>query len=558
MLKIKSPVHFLALFLYLALASSILAQQPTPTPTAPTAPPVDRAAAIRTSAAPDTTPTTIDQARPDAATSANRNQRPALTPVEDRTVTTRHTARIGNRLLSYTATTGTLVLRKEDGAPRANIFFIAYTRDAVPAAARRPVTFSFNGGPGSSSVWLHLGALGPKRVVTDKEGNPATPPPFNLEDNNYSMLDETDLVFIDPVGTGFSRAVAGEDPKQFYSFNGDIESVADFIRLYTTRYQRWGSPKFLAGESYGTLRAAALSGYLQNRFGMYINGIMLISSVLDFTTIRFERNNMMPYMLYLPSYTATAWYHKRLAPDLQADLQRTLREVEAFVTGEYAQALMRGTTISTQERTAVVAKLARYTGLTPAYIEQTDLLLSQPRFSKELLRDNRRTVGRLDSRFTGIDFDAAGEATEYDPSYSVIQGIYSTTFNHYVRADLRYENDLPYEILTGRVQPWSYANSENRFVSSADTLRAAMTQNPALRVFVASGYYDLATPYFATMHTFSHLGLDSSLRSHITMDYYEAGHMLYMHEPSLVKLKNDMNAFLRSATRNPYVKSVRR
>lgn len=549
MLKIKSPFNLFTLLLGFAfLASTVVAaQQPTPTPTPNTAPPVDRPAAIRTPTTNDATPSSSpDNVRPDA--NANRNQRPAA-PVEDRTVTTRHTARIGDKTIRYTATTGTLVLRKEDGAPRANIFFIAYTRDDTPAAARRPVTFSFNGGPGSSSVWLHLGALGPKRVVTDKDGNPAGAPPFNLADNNYSILDQSDLVFIDPVGTGFSRAVTGEDPRQFYGFNGDIESVADFIRLYTARYKRWGSPKFLAGESYGTMRAAALSGYLQNRFGMYLNGIMLISSVLDFSTIRFERNNMMPFILYLPSYTATAWYHKRLAPDLQSDLGRTLREVETFVTGEYAQALMRGTAISAQERTAVVAKLARYTGLTPEYIEQTDMLLSQPRFCKELLRTQRRTVGRLDSRFTGIDFDAAGESIEYDSSYSIIQGIYSTTFNHYVRADLNYENDLPYEVLTARVQPWSYAQSENRYVSSADTLRAAMTQNPALRVFVASGYYDLATPYFATMHTFSHLGLDPSLRKNVTMDFYEAGHMLYMHEQSLVKLKADMNNFMLGATR---------
>ncbi len=479
--------------------------------------------------------------RGDAAQATARAQ------MEDRTITTSHTARIGGRDVRYTATTGTLVLRKEGGAPRANMFFIAYTRDDVKdSAAARPVTFTFNGGPGSSSVWLHLGALGPRKVLTDTEGNP-TAPPFKLVDNESSILDDSDLVFIDPVGTGYSRAAPGEDPRQFYGYQGDIESVGEFIRLYTTRYKRWGSPKFLAGESYGTMRAAALSGYLQSRFGMYLNGIMLISSVLDFATIRFDKNNLMPFMLFLPSYTATACYHKRLAPELQANFENTLREAENFASGEYAAALMRGESLTAQERANIITKLARLTGLSPAFIEQADLRISQSRFGKELMRDRRRTVGRLDSRFQGIDSDAAGENIEYDASYAVIQGIYSTTFNHYVRHELGYENDLPYEILTGRVQPWSYAQSENRYLSTADTLRAAMTQNPALRVFVASGYYDLATPYFATQHTFKHLGLDASLRSHVTFAYYEAGHMFYMHQPSLAKMKTDLQNFIRVA-----------
>lgn len=475
----------------------------------------------------------------------------ARNKIEDNLVVTHHTGRIGGKVMRYTATTGTLVLRKEDGAPRANMFFIAYTRDDASGETandkkKRPVMFTFNGGPGSSSVWLHLGAFGPVKVVTDKDGNP-TAPPFKLEENGYSVLDQTDLVFIDPVGTGYSRAVAGEDPKQFYGFNGDIESVGEFIRLYATKFERWGSPKFLAGESYGTMRAAALSGYLQNRFGMYLNGIVLVSSVIDFGTIRFAPNNLMPYLLYFPSYTATAWYHKRLPSDLQASLPAALREAENFAMNDYAKALMRGDSLPPNERAEIARKVARLTGLSPAYIEQANLILSQARFGKELLRAERRTVGRLDSRFKGIDSDAAGEDTEYDSSYAVIQGIYSTLFNDYVRSELKYENDIPYEILTGRVQPWSYANSENRYLSAAETLRAAMSQNPALRVFVASGYYDLATPYFATTHTFDRMGLDASQRANLQFEFYESGHMLYMHQPSLAKMRGDLESFLRQA-----------
>lgn len=485
-----------------------------------------------------------EAARPSPSPRATEAKANPLT--EERTSVTKHTARIGGQIVRYTATSGTLVLRKEDGSPRASMFYVAYTRDGVDDATSRPVTFTFNGGPGSSSVWLHLGALGPRRVLTDDDGN-APVPPARLVENEFSILDDTDLVFIDPVGTGYSRAVSGEDPKQFYGFNGDIESVGEFIRVYASRNRRWSSPKFLAGESYGTMRAAALSGHLQNRYGMYLNGIVLISTVLDFSTIRFDGGNMLPYILIMPSYTATAWYHKRLAPDLQADLRRTLAEAESFAIDDYTNALMRGDSLSTNERAAVVAKYARLTGLSPVFVERANLLVSQSRFAKELLRDDRRTVGRLDSRFQGIDSDAAGDNSEYDPSYAAIQGVYSSAFNSYVRGELNYENDLTYEVLTGRVQPWSYAPAENRYVTSVETLRAAMTQNRALKVFVASGYYDMATPYFAAMYTFRHTGLDPTLRPNLQFGFYESGHMLYMHKASLAKMKSDVARFIKSA-----------
>lgn len=469
------------------------------------------------------------------------------TPTEERSVT-QHSVVINGQTINYTATAGTMILKEEKeekGEPKAkaSIFFIAYTKDGVENTGKRPITFSFNGGPGSSSVWLHLGLLGPRRVLMDDIGN-ALRPPYELVDNEFSLLDQTDLVFIDPVSTGFSRAVPGEKPGQFHHFKKDIESVGEFIRLYTTREKRWASPKFLIGESYGTTRAAGLSGYLQSRHGMNLNGIMLISTILNFQTARFTLGNDLPYILFLPTYTATAWYHLQLDDELQADLRRTLDEVEAFAEGEYALALMQGAKLSAEARANIVTKLARYTGLSETYIEQTNLRINIHRFTKELRRSERRTVGRLDSRFIGIDRDSAGERYEFDPSYSQIQGTYTGTINDYVRRELAYESDLPYEILTGRVHPWSYATHENEFVNVAETLRSAMSQNPYLKIFVANGYYDLATPYFATEYTFNHLQLDPSLQDNISMTYYEAGHMMYMHLPSLAQLKQDLDRFL--------------
>lgn len=473
---------------------------------------------------------------------------------EDQIVTTQHTAVIDNQEIRYTVTTGTIVLKEEEEKEgkaegekaKATVFFIAYTRDDVADVTQRPITFSFNGGPGSSSVWLHLGALGPRRILTDDVGN-LPQPPYRLVNNDYSILDKTDLVFIDPVSTGFSRAVPGEEPKQFHGFKKDIESVGDFIRLYATRYQRWTSPKFLIGESYGTTRAAGLSGYLQERHGMYLNGIMLVSAVLNFQTLMFSPGNDLPYILFLPTYAATAWYHNKLADNLQADLYKTLAEVETFARTEYTLALMQGDGLPDEEQAQIGQKLARYTGLSPEYIERVNLRLEIHRFIKELRRDEGITVGRLDSRFTGIDRDSAGEYYEYDPSYAVILGPYTATFNDYVRRDLAFENDIPYEILNMKVWPWDYSDHQNEYVNVAETLRKAMTMNPHLRVFVGNGYFDLATPYFATQYTFSHMALHPSLKENVSMAYYEAGHMMYAHQPSLAKLKADLDGFLATA-----------
>jgi carboxypeptidase C (cathepsin A) len=472
--------------------------------------------------------------------------KPPLPPPEEKLVTTRHSARIGGAEVRYSATAGTLLLKEEDGTPKASVFFVAYSRDGVADLGRRPITFTFNGGPGSSSVWLHLGAFGPRRVVMDDEGLLAAPP-YQLTDNESSLLDVSDLVFIDPVTTGFSRAVPGQSDKQFHGVREDVESVGEFIRLYCGRFGRWASPKFLAGESYGTTRAAGLANYLQERHGMYLNGILLISTILNFQTARFDVGNDLPYALFLPTYTATAWYHRKLPADLQTDLRKALAESEAFALEDYTLALARGTDLEEVERQAVAAKLARLTGLSTAYLEQVNLRPEIQAFIKELLRDRRETVGRLDSRFKGIDREAAGQETEFDPSYAAIQGPYTAMLNHYVREELDFQSDLAYEILTGRVRPWSYGDFENQYLNVAEDLRKAMARNPALKVFVGEGYYDLATPYFAAEYTFDHLGFDPTYRERVTTATYEAGHMMYIRKADREKLKRDVVDFLESA-----------
>lgn len=459
---------------------------------------------------------------------------------------TQHSLVIGGQSLAYTARAGRMTLATEAGKAKAEVFFVAYTKDGEDDPARRSITFSFNGGPGSSSVWLHLGALGPKRVKLAPEGW-APPPPYELVDNEFSWLDATDLVFIDPVTTGYSRAAEGEDAAQFHGVTQDVEWVAEFIRLYTTRNERWASPKFLVGESYGTTRAAGLAGHLQERHGMYLNGIVLVSAILNFQTARFDVGNDLPYVLYLPSYAATAWYHKRVAPDLQGDLRALLAEVERFAIDEYMPALAKGDALRPEDREQLITRLGRYTGLSLEYIERCNLRIELGRFCKELLRDQRRTVGRLDSRFKGIDLDAAGERCEYDPSMSAILGPYTATMNDYVRRTLGFESDLPYEILTGRVQPWKF-DQQNRYLNVAETLRQAMTRNPALKVFVAAGYYDFATPYFAAEYTVRQLRLDPTLQPNVALSHYEAGHMMYIHEGELARFKSEVASFIKGAS----------
>src|SRR6266513_4792360 len=319
------------------------------------------------------------QPPPDKAAEKPKEEKKPPVP-EEKVVQTKHSLKIGGQEIKYTATAGTILLKLEDGTPKASIFYVAYTKDDVNDPSQRSLTFSFNGGPGSSSVWLHLGLFGPRRVQMGDAGS-LLPPPYKLVDNDVSLLDISDLVFIDPVSTGYSRAVPGEAPQQFHGITPDVESVADFIRLYATRNKRWSSPKFLAGESYGTTRAAGLSGYLQQRYGMYLNGIVLISSILNFETAKFDTGNDLPYILYLPTYTAIAWYHKKLAADLQGDLQKAIEESRKLAVGEYADALMVGDALPRARRSEITLKLARLTGLSPDYIDRTNLRIEITRFT---------------------------------------------------------------------------------------------------------------------------------------------------------------------------------
>lgn len=470
------------------------------------------------------------------------NEKPTEIPPP---IVTKHTLTVNGKNISYTAYAGYMKISDEAGKHKASIFYTAYVKDGERTELR-PITFAFNGGPGSASLWLHFGALGPKRVVLGDEGEMLSPP-FRIVDNEYSWLEFTDLVFIDPVGTGFSRPAADEKKEQFHGVKEDAASVGDFIRRYMTQNKRWMSPKYLAGESYGTTRAAALSGYLQDTYGMYLNGLLLISSVLDFQTIRFSESNDLPYILYLPSYTATSWYHKRLSPDLQANFEKAVNEAREFALGEYLLALAKGDKLPAADRERTAEKISRFTGLSKEYVLQSNLRINSQRFNKELLRYERRTIGRFDSRFKGIDRDAAGEGPDYDPSYDTgVYGPFAAAVNDYMRSTLGYESDLPYEILTGRVYPWNWGSASEGFTNVAETMREAVTKNPNLKVFIANGYYDLATPFFATEYTIDHLALEQSLRSNISMEYYPAGHMMYVQKSSLIKLNADAKKFMES------------
>ncbi len=466
--------------------------------------------------------------------------------VKETASVTKHRIVLQGTPIDYTATAGTILLRTEEGKAKGSIFYIAYNKDGVKDPSQRPIMFCFNGGPGGAAVWVHLGAFGPKKSLLDDEGFPLLPPPGKLVDNEFCVLDLADLVFIDPISTGYSRATPGEDPAQFYGFEKDVESVGEFIRLYVTRNKRWLSPKFLAGESYATTRVSGLANHLQTRYGMFLNGVILISVVLNWQNTDWSIGNDMAYIMFLPSYTAAAWYHGKLAPELSGDLRQALDKAEDFALNEFALALLKGNKLDPDERTEIIKKLSSFTGLSEEFLERSNMRVTENRFYKELLRDQGKTVGRLDTRYTGIDRESAGEAPDFDQSWSIVIGSYVALINDYIRRDLGYENDLPYNYLAG-VQPWPLKPDGSGYLNTAEILRQAMHINPQLKVLIASGYYDFATPYFDADYTVAHMDLAHELQKNITMTYYESGHMMYVRKTAHQKLHKDVEEFIRRA-----------
>jgi carboxypeptidase C (cathepsin A) len=472
-------------------------------------------------------------AKSDLATIPDASYRPA-------TVT--NTIAIAGERITYTAETGMLPVLKADGTSRGSIFFVAYTRRDTTNAAARPVTFCFNGGPGSASVWLHLGALGPRRAKMNPDGTqPALP--ATLIDNDYSALDASDLVFIDPISTGFSRAGKDEKPADFFGEMADVDSIGEFIRLWTTRHERWLSPKYLCGESYGVFRAAGLADHLRARYGMYLNGLILVSGVLDFATLDGNTGNDLRYPLDLPAYTAAAHFHKKLPPDLQADPDKALAECRTFARGEYVSALEAGASLPAAEHQKVVAELVRLTGLPARVIEDNQLRVDPSVFRKQLLHDEGLILGAYDARITGRDGDPSATGPEFDPSSAAAMGAFAAGMNAYVRGELKFEDDLPYEILAG-VQPWTYA-AHNSYPNASDHLASVMNQNPQMRVLVCGGRCDLVCPIDTIRHSLDHMPLAEAYRTNVTFAEFAAGHMMYLNLPDLQKLQREIGKFVR-------------
>ena len=462
--------------------------------------------------------------------------------VDETPVVTKHSIQLNGKTLNYTATAAQMPLKDASGATEAHIFYVAYTLDGADAG-KRPLAFCFNGGPGAASMWVHMGAMGPRSPKLLPNGGMLAPP-YQMKDNPNTWLDQTDLVFIDPVGTGYSRAKTVEIARRMNSVSGDLQSVGEFIRLYVTRNERTLSPLFVAGESYGTFRAAGLAGYLIDR-GIAFNGVILISATLNLETI-WSRSDDLVYALELPTYAADAWYHKKSAADLQKrDLRSLLKEAEGFAMGEYLTALNKGDALPAAERKSVIEKLARYTGLEARYIDQSNLRFDVGHFTRELLRDQNRQIGRLDGRLTGPSSMNVGETSEFDPSNTLIAPPFTAAFTNYVHSELGYKTDLYYYV-SGGIQPWDYG-VQNGFGDTTGMLRNAFSKNPYLKVMVAASYFDLATPYFAIQHTFNHMGLSPEMHKNLTWDFYQSGHMLYIDSDSSAKFRKDVGEFLTSA-----------
>ena len=459
-------------------------------------------------------------------------------------------------LLPNTAVAGTLILKNEKDELIAAIGYTAYTKDGETDNSKRPVTFSYNGGPGSSSMWLHMGIMGPRRVVVN-DPSPNGPAPYKVEDNNYSILDVSDVVMIDPVGTGLSRAIGKAKNVDFWGVDADIKSVSMFIKNYVHENERWNSPKYLLGESYGTFRSAGVADYLQENFGMSVNGVVLVSSVLDIRTLSFQPGDDLPFVVNLPTYAATAWYHNKLA-NKPASLDAFLKEVRAFAFGEYATALLKGSALGEDDKSKILDKLVSYTGLSRDYWEKADLRVVQPQFSQELLRSSQEITGRLDSRYKGITQDALSEYAFNDPQSSDISPAFISAFMNYYTTELKVSKDKVYNtgayVFPDFKWDWKHARS-NGFFGDASTpntapdLKNAMSTNPKMKILVLNGFFDLATPFAGTEYTFGHMGLSKKIAGNVTLKYYEAGHMMYILNAAAAAFKKDVAEFISTTSK---------
>lgn len=446
---------------------------------------------------------------------------------------------IDGKQIDYTATAGELILNSDDGKPQAHIFHVSYLKKGVRDYSKRPVLFAFNGGPGSSAVWLHLGALGPKIIPTSADGTTPLTPPITVIDNPQSILDVADLVFIDPVSTGHSRSNSADKASKYHGLQGDLDSVGDFIRRWITDNKRWSSPKYLLGESYGAIRAAGLSESLQHRYGMHLNGVILLSGLLDFRTLSPSSGNDLAYITFLPSLTATAHYHGVL----KGDRDTLVANARKFADTEYAIALHSGHTLSQQEQQKIANKLADFTGLSAEWITANHLRISPTKFRKELLRSEARVLGRFDARVAWASSNSASQHPMYDPSFSVAKGPFSTAMLDYLGRDLGWKDDRVYEILSGKVHPWKW-NANNSYVNLSSSLVKALRDNPHLRILVQCGHTDLATPAGGIIHSLNHLQLPDEHRNNISLAWYEAGHMFYLNQPDLIKMRRDLVDFI--------------